>query len=190
MHNNDSLRTISLGDSGTLSASATSCTFWLTLAFLVLIVLKASLRLFCRPCAFLMVVGGGCADALKYPFLWSLRGCHLSDGALLFERCLRAGLGVRDELSPNGSSSWVGRRSGWNAGNLKVAFGFESSGDAETIARAVRRSWRVRYVVREAMRTSMMRWLTWPDCQGAAPWKYRGYLVHRVCTVRQRTRFD
>ena len=48
--------TISLGDTGAFSASAISCAFWLTLAFRVRIVLKASLRLFCLPCFVVVVV--------------------------------------------------------------------------------------------------------------------------------------
>lgn len=40
--------TMSFGDTGAFSASAISCAFWLTLPFLVRIVLIASLKLFCR----------------------------------------------------------------------------------------------------------------------------------------------
>lgn len=43
-------RITSFGETGALSASAISCAFWLTLAFLVLTVRMASLKLFCLPC--------------------------------------------------------------------------------------------------------------------------------------------
>lgn len=44
------IRTTSLGETGAFSASAISWAFWLILPFLVLMVLIASLKLFCRPC--------------------------------------------------------------------------------------------------------------------------------------------
>jgi hypothetical protein len=43
---------MSFGDTGAFNASAISCAFWLTLPFLVLMVLIASLRLFCLLCPF------------------------------------------------------------------------------------------------------------------------------------------
>jgi hypothetical protein len=43
-------RTINLGETGAFNAPATSCTLTLTLALLVRIVLKASLKLFCLLC--------------------------------------------------------------------------------------------------------------------------------------------
>lgn len=39
-----------MGETGAFKASPISCTFTLTLAFLVLMVLKASVKLFCLPC--------------------------------------------------------------------------------------------------------------------------------------------
>lgn len=42
--------TIKVQLTGAFNASAISCAFWLILPFLVLIVLNASLKLFCRPC--------------------------------------------------------------------------------------------------------------------------------------------
>jgi hypothetical protein len=47
---NTPVHTMSLGDTGALSASAISWAFWLTLALRVRIVLIASERLFCLPC--------------------------------------------------------------------------------------------------------------------------------------------
>jgi hypothetical protein len=44
-------RTINLGETGAFNAPATSCTLALTLALLVRIVLKASLKLFCLLCS-------------------------------------------------------------------------------------------------------------------------------------------
>lgn len=90
-------RTTSLGESGALSASAISWAFWLTLPLRVLIVLKASLRLFWRPC---LVEGPGAA-AFTTPNLASLRGCHLSAGFVLPLACAAwLGLADRDELRP------------------------------------------------------------------------------------------
>jgi hypothetical protein len=43
-------QTINLGETGAFNAPATSCTLALTLALLVRIVLKASLKLFCLLC--------------------------------------------------------------------------------------------------------------------------------------------
>lgn len=72
------LLTTNMGETGAFSASATSCTFALTLAFLVLIVLKASVKLFCLLCL---------PPVLACPFQaeprspLSLLGCHLSADA-------------------------------------------------------------------------------------------------------------
>lgn len=82
---------MSFGESGALSASAISCAFWLTLPLRVRIVLKASLRLFWRPC---LVE----EDAFTAPNLASFRGCHLSVGIVLPLAWL--GLADRDELRP------------------------------------------------------------------------------------------
>lgn len=88
---------MSLGESGALSASASSCAFWLTLPLRVRIVLKASLRLFWRPC----LVEGPEAEPLMPPNLASLRGCHLSPGMVLPFACAAwLGLAERDELRP------------------------------------------------------------------------------------------
>jgi len=97
-------------------------------------VLKASLKLFCLPC----LVVEPCAEPFVYPTLCSLRGCHRSDACA--PPCgwpLPMGLEVREELKPNGSSSCVGSRSGWNGGNLYVTFGFVSSSESEAIIAAL-----------------------------------------------------
>ena len=100
---------MSFGDSGALSASAISCAFWLTLPLRVLIVLKASLKLFCRPC----LVDGPDVEPFENPNLPSLRDCHLSVCvALPFECAVWLGLATREELRPSGSSSCVGSNSG------------------------------------------------------------------------------
>lgn len=70
---------MSFGESGALSASAISWAFWLTLPLRVRIVLKASLKLFWRPC----LVEGPDVEAFTPPNLASLRGCHLSVGIIL-----------------------------------------------------------------------------------------------------------
>ena len=57
---------------------------------------------------------------------------------------------VRDELWPY-SSSGIGMRSGWKAGNLKVWCGLESRADADVIATAFEVSRRYRGIVRYAM---------------------------------------
>lgn len=121
------------GDTGAFSASASSCAFWLTLALRpgVRIVLRASLRLFCLPCR----VKGPCAEPFAYPFFCSFRACHLSKGITPFCCGGQAGLPARDELRPKCSSSWVGRRSGWKGGNLKVSRGSDSLWDAEAMNR-------------------------------------------------------
>jgi hypothetical protein len=72
----EGLRTINLGETGAFKASPISCTFAVTLAFLVRMVLKASLKLFCLLC--LPPVLGG---PLFHPdplSILSLLGCHLS----------------------------------------------------------------------------------------------------------------
>jgi hypothetical protein len=125
--------TISLGDSGALSASAISCAFWLTLPLRVLIVLKASLKLFCRPCR----VDGPDMEPFEYPYLPSLRDCHLSVCiGFPFEGAVWLGLAPREELRPNGSSSCVGSNSDWKAGNLKVECGLESRAAGDMVAGA------------------------------------------------------
>lgn len=99
-------------------------------------VLNASLRLFCLPC----LVEGPDAAPFTAPNLESLRGCHRSaDAVLPFPGAARLGLPDRDELKPKWSSSGMGNRSGWKAGNLKVAFGLASLADADVdvIAMAV-----------------------------------------------------
>jgi hypothetical protein len=89
--------TMSVGDSGAFSASAISCTFWLTLPFLVRTVRIASLKLFCLPC----LVDGPGAAPFAYPNRDSFRGCHLSAGTVLLFACaVCEGLAVRDELWP------------------------------------------------------------------------------------------
>ena len=67
-----------MGETGAFSASATSCTFALTLAFLVLIVLNASVKLFCLLCLPPVLAGPFHAEP-RSPL--SLRGCHLSADA-------------------------------------------------------------------------------------------------------------
>jgi hypothetical protein len=116
-------------------------------------VLNASLKLFCLPC----LLDGVCAAPFMRPYFMSLRGCHLPSSALPFCSVGGFGLGVRDELTPNGSSSCVGSRSGWKAGNLKVACGGGSTGDADAIAATAReydrgffRPWARRRWVRQA----------------------------------------
>jgi hypothetical protein len=107
---------MSVGDSGAFNASAISCAFWLTLPFLVRIVRIASLKLFCLPC----FVEDPCAAPFAYPNRASFLGCHLSAGIVLPFCCgAWEGLAVRDELWPY-SSSGIGMRSGWKAGNLNV----------------------------------------------------------------------
>jgi hypothetical protein len=72
----EGLRTINLGETGAFKASPISCTLAVTLAFLVLIVLKASLKLFCLLC--LPPVLG---VPLFHPdplSILSLLDCHLS----------------------------------------------------------------------------------------------------------------
>lgn len=44
-------------------------------------------------------------------------------------------------MRPKGSSSCVGSKSGWKAGNLNVTFGLESCGDSDAIASGAGR-WR------------------------------------------------
>jgi hypothetical protein len=120
---------INLGDTGALSASVISWTFWLTLPFLVLIVRNASLKLFCLPC----LVAGACVALFKCPYLESLLGCHRSEEDVPFA-CGGFGLGEREELSPCDSSSCVGSRSGWKAGNLKVVCALESGCEAVIVS--------------------------------------------------------
>lgn len=99
---------MSVGDSGAFSASAISCAFWLTLPFLVRIVLIASPKLFCLPC---LVEGPGGAP-FAYTNRASFRGCHLSAGTVLPFACVVwEGLAVRDKLWLY-SSSGIGMRSG------------------------------------------------------------------------------
>ena len=69
------LQTINFGDTGALSASEISCTFALTLPFLVRMVLKASLKLFCLPCPLPPELTGVHVEP-RNPL--SLRDCHLS----------------------------------------------------------------------------------------------------------------
>src|SRR3954469_15980539 len=98
---------MSRGDKGAFRASAISCAFWLTLAFLVRIVRMASLKLFCLPCLVVEACAVPFAKPLKRE---SLRGCHLSAGiALPFACDVCEGLPVRDELCPY-SSSGMGMR--------------------------------------------------------------------------------
>ena len=69
----------------------------------------------------------------------SFRGCHRSAGMELPLVCI-AGLGLaeRDELSPYlPSSSGVGIKSGWKAGNRKVALGLGSRARVGIMAVAV-----------------------------------------------------
>jgi len=78
----EAVHTISLGDTGAFNASDISCTFALTLPFLVRIVLKASPRLFCLLCFLPPVL---CSFVHEVPCIkLSLRGGHLSmDGGIL-----------------------------------------------------------------------------------------------------------
>lgn len=75
------LRTINLGETGAFSASDISCTLALTLAFLVRIVLNASLKLFCLLC-FPPVVCPFAQEDL--PSVLSLRCCQRSRDEGLF----------------------------------------------------------------------------------------------------------
>lgn len=116
------LHTTSVGDSGALSASAISCALWLTLGFLVLIVLIASVKLFCRPCLCCCELRK--ASALRVAS--SRRGSQrsLDTGPFALGRSAGAGLWDGDE-NPGGSSSIGvgGRWFGSKAGNLKVVPG-------------------------------------------------------------------
>lgn len=69
----------------------------------------------------------------KCPYFESLRGCHRSEEEVPFA-CCGFGLGEREEVSPCGSSSCVGSRSDWNAGNLKVACALESGCEAVIVS--------------------------------------------------------
>jgi hypothetical protein len=121
---------MSLGDSGALSASAISCAFCVTLAFLVRIVLIASVKLFCRPC-----LAAPAAALFMCPNRESRLGCHRSAPGIALPLGCGAGEGLplRDELWPYSSSS-SGMRSGWKAGNLNVWLGLGSRADVSVIA--------------------------------------------------------
>src|SRR5579859_2232394 len=110
--------TMSLGETGTFSASAISCALALTLALRPLIVLMASLRLFCRPCLVFVVL----ATPLVQSEYFSFRGCHQSFGnsPLAVPFCL-LGIGDLDMACPSDSSQKVCNVSGGEArGNLNV----------------------------------------------------------------------
>jgi hypothetical protein len=124
---------MSLGDSGALSASAISCAFCVTLAFLVRIVLIASVKLFCRPC-----LAAPAAALFMCPNRESRLGCHRSAPGIALPLGCGAGEGLplREELWPYSSSS-RGMRSGWKAGNLNVWLGLGSRADVSVIATAL-----------------------------------------------------
>lgn len=72
----EELHTINVGDTGAFNASPISCTFALTLALRVLIVLNASVKLFCLLCLPPVLADPFAHEA---PFEWlSLLGAHLS----------------------------------------------------------------------------------------------------------------
>lgn len=72
----EELHTINVGETGAFNASPISCTFALTLALRVLIVLNASVKLFCLLCLPAVLADPFAHDA---PFKWfSLFGAHLS----------------------------------------------------------------------------------------------------------------
>jgi hypothetical protein len=101
----EGLPTINFGDTGTFNASPISCTFWLTLPFLVRIVLSASVRLFCLLCL---------VPVFSWPFhtvpfnALSLLGIQRSEEDGPFEKPF-ALVGLKGyEYCPSGSSIWSG----------------------------------------------------------------------------------
>lgn len=108
--------TISFTETGALSASAISWALALTLARRVLMVLRASLRLFCLPC-----LVPPTALPLPHRGPVSLRGYQRSPGGNAYSPGFM-GLGERTDMpiSPTPSLACGGRTSGEKGGNLKV----------------------------------------------------------------------